>query len=236
MSYKETRFNYMKEGRDFCLINKINNHYFDLKEDFSTFKTLGDYKNGGNKRRAALFDFLQMGELINQLSKSFLSEFNNINAERMISMRNKIVHGYDVISDEKIFNTIKNDLQFFIDELNSFSRKRYSDTLNTMLGKTIEVVIDRPIGFMHQDIKYLCNYGYIRELTALDGELQDVYVLCVDKPLNTFIGQIIAIVRRIDDVEDKLIVVPKGIKLTEEEIEKYINFQEIFFKHTIMIK
>ena len=67
----------MKEGRDFCLINKINNHFFDLKEDFSTFKTLGDYKNGGIKRRAVLFDFLQMGELINQLPRKILQTHNH---------------------------------------------------------------------------------------------------------------------------------------------------------------
>lgn len=38
---------------------------------------------------------------------------------------------------------------------------------------------------------------------ALDGEEQDAYVLGVTKPLNEFEGVILAIIHRINDVEDK---------------------------------
>ena len=39
----------MKEGRDFCLVNKINNHFFDLKEDphIDFFKLIDTSIGGG---------------------------------------------------------------------------------------------------------------------------------------------------------------------------------------------
>ena len=44
-----------------------------------------------------------------------------------------------------------------------------------MLGKTVTVVIDRPVGTYHpkhKDIYYQVNYGYIPGVIAGDGEEQ----------------------------------------------------------------
>lgn len=55
-----------------------------------------------------------------------------------------------------------------------------------MIGKIVDVVIDRPLGSCHpnhKDIYYSVNYGYIPHLFVADGEEQDAYVLGCDKPI-----------------------------------------------------
>ncbi|MDO8507445.1 MAG: inorganic diphosphatase [bacterium] len=104
------------------------------------------------------------------------------------------------------------------------------------IGKEVEVVMDRPLGSKHpkHGFEYEVNYGYIPGVIAPDGEELDAYVLGVDKPLDKFTGEVIAIVHRLDDDDDKLVVVPKGTRLTDEEILNQTNFQEQFFKPTIV--
>jgi len=107
--------------------------------------------------------------------------------------------------------------------------------LKELLGKEISVIIDRPIGSKHPEYgyNYPINYGYVKEIIAGDGEEIDAYVLGVDTPLSAFSGICIAIVHRTNDNEDKLVVVPKGKPFSKEEIEKEIEFQEKWFRHTL---
>lgn len=101
-----------------------------------------------------------------------------------------------------------------------------------MIGKIVTVTIDRPMGSYHprnSDIYYPINYGYIDGIIAGDDEEQDAYVLGVDRPLKTFTGVVIAIVHRYDDVEEKWVVAPAGIRSTKEEIARQILFVEQFF-------
>ena len=101
-----------------------------------------------------------------------------------------------------------------------------------MIGKIVKVKVDRPIGSYHpkhNDILYTVNYGYIEGIIAPDGEEQDAYILGVKEPLVEFVGRVIAIIHRINDVEDKLVVVPEDIVMTKDEIKKHVDFQEKFF-------
>ena len=105
-----------------------------------------------------------------------------------------------------------------------------------MLGKTVTVIIDRPMGTCHpkhKDIFYPVNYGYIPGIIAGDGEEQDAYVLGVNEPLQEFTGVVTAIIHRIDDVEDKWVVAPEGVKFSKEEIWEQVKFQEKYFKAEI---
>ena len=80
----------------------------------------------------------------------------------------------------------------------------------------------------------MVNYGYIDGILAPDGEEQDAYILGIYQPLETFRGRVIGIVHRLDDVEDKWIVAPEGIRLSREEILELVWFQERYF-HTELI-
>ena len=79
--------------------------------------------------------------------------------------------------------------------------------------------IDRPMGTCHPkhpDLYYPVNYGEIPGVIAADGDPQDVYVLGVDEPLTAFTGEVIAVIRRRDDVEDKWVMSPEGVRFTED--------------------
>ena len=105
-----------------------------------------------------------------------------------------------------------------------------------MLGKKVKVIIDRPLGTYHpkhKDIFYSVNYGYIEGIIAPDGEEQDAYVLGVSEPVSEFTGKIIAIIKRLDDVEEKWVVAPENMTFTKEEIMKQVEFQEKYFKTEI---
>lgn len=107
-----------------------------------------------------------------------------------------------------------------------------------MLGKIVKVVIDRPLGSHHpnyEDLVYPVNYGYVEGVIAPDGEEQDAYVLGIDESIGEYEGEIIAIVHRLDDMEDKWVVAPEGAYYTKEEIAKQIEFQERFFKSEIIM-
>ena len=101
--------------------------------------------------------------------------------------------------------------------------------LKKYIGKDVHVVVDRPIGYVHGDIVYSINYGYIPGTIAGDDEEQDVYILGVDVPVSSFDGRVIGAVLRRDDSEDKLVVAPSGVELHQAQIAQAVNFQEKFF-------
>lgn len=107
-----------------------------------------------------------------------------------------------------------------------------------MIGKTVTVVVDRPLGSRHpvyRDLYYPVNYGYIVGVMAADGEAQDAYVLGVSEPLVSFTGTVIAVIRRLNDVEDKWVVAPEGMTFSKEEIIKQTHFQEQYFRTEVIL-
>ena len=105
-----------------------------------------------------------------------------------------------------------------------------------MLGKIVKVTVDRPMGTYHpkhKDIYYPINYGYIEGIMASDGEEQDAYILGVNKPVEEFTGKVIAIIHRLNDVEDKWVVAPEDELYSKEQIEEQVQFQEKYFEYEI---
>ena len=106
------------------------------------------------------------------------------------------------------------------------------------IGKTVRVIVDRPKGGRHPehpDMIYPINYGYIEGIMAADGEEQDAYILGVDEPISEFVGRVIAVIHRADDVEDKWVVADEKSRYTEEEIRELTYFQEQYFQSTIQM-
>lgn len=107
-----------------------------------------------------------------------------------------------------------------------------------MIGDTVTVTVDRPLGSRHpeyEDMVYPVNYGYVEGVFAPDGEEQDAYILGVDHAVESFTGKIAAIIRRLDDVEDKWVVCPEGLTISKEEIAERVRFAEQYFKSEVVV-
>ena len=105
-------------------------------------------------------------------------------------------------------------------------------TENSIIGSHVTVIVDRPLGRYHpkhKNLYYPINYGYIKGIMAPDGEEQDAYIIGVDEPVQEFMGKVIAIVHRYDDVEEKWVVCPENQYFSQEEIMRLVNFQEQYF-------
>ncbi len=108
----------------------------------------------------------------------------------------------------------------------------------SFIGKEVEVVMDRPMGTKHPkyDFIYEANYGYIENVIAPDGEELDAYYLGVKSPLEKAKGKVVAVIHRYNNDDDKLVVTPEGINLSDDEISNQVNFQEKWFKSSVVRK
>lgn len=106
--------------------------------------------------------------------------------------------------------------------------------IQALLGKPVNIVVDRPVGYCHNGTVYPVNYGYVPGVIAADGEEQDAYILGVSQPLTVFDGWVIGCIRRKDDCEDKLIVAPEGMYFHQAQIAEAVRFQEQYFDSTVI--
>ncbi len=117
------------------------------------------------------------------------------------------------------------------------SPEQREELIARYLGQLVTVVIDRPIGFHHVTkgihLDYTVNYGFLPDVIGGDGEEQDVYIMGVSEPLETFCGRIIGVVRRKDDNEDKFVAAPDGVSFTAAQIMEAIYFVEKYFDSTV---
>lgn len=134
-------------------------------------------------------------------------------------------------NNKEIVPTVDFGVEEYNLALKTMQRKSYSH-----LDKEVNVKIDRPLNSKHpkHGFTYELNYGYIPNTTSGDGEELDCYVLGVDEPITEFIGKCIAVIHRLNDNDDKLIVVPEGKEFTDEEIKKLTHFQEQYFESEII--
>ncbi len=103
----------------------------------------------------------------------------------------------------------------------------------------VKVIVDRPKGSVHpkyKNIFYEVNYGFIPNVFAPDGEEQDAYIIGVGEPLKEFTGKVIAIIHRLNDIEDKCVVALEDMSFTKEEIWEAVKFQEQYFEIEIILK
>ena len=113
------------------------------------------------------------------------------------------------------------------------TQEERKELVENYLGRTLKIIIDRPIGYIHKkerySLVYPINYGYIPGVFGGDGEELDVYLMGVDVPVEEYVCRVIGIVFRENDVEDKLIAAPNGVMFTKKEIEEAISFQEKYY-------
>ena len=115
----------------------------------------------------------------------------------------------------------------------SLTDRQREDLIHALLGKTVTVLVDRPIGYVHVKngitFRYTINYGYLPDVMGGDGMEQDVFIMGVDEPVEEFTGRIIGAIRRADDSEDKLVAAPEGVLFHQGEIAEATHFVEQYF-------
>ncbi len=104
------------------------------------------------------------------------------------------------------------------------------------IGKTVKIKIDRQLNSKHpkHGFTYEVNYGYVPNTISGDGEELDAYLLGVDTPVTEYEGVCVAVIRRTNDNDDKLIIVPTGTTISDEQIEAQTAFQEKWFTHILL--
>ena len=97
--------------------------------------------------------------------------------------------------------------------------------------------MDRPLGSKHPQygFEYPVNYGYVPNTISGDGMAIDAYVLKENEALSNFTGEVVAIIHRRDDVEDKLIVIADTKGISKEEIIAMTHFQEQYFDSIVIL-
>ncbi len=104
------------------------------------------------------------------------------------------------------------------------------------LGKEVTLKIDRPLGSRHPQYGfiYMLNYGYVPNTISGDGEEFDAYLMGEFEPVTSSSGKVIAIIHRINDNDDKLIVSKNGEDYSDDAIRALTEFQERFFASIII--
>lgn len=108
--------------------------------------------------------------------------------------------------------------------------------LSEFIGQTLRILIDRPLGSCHPQhgFIYPVNYGFVPGVPSEDGEDLDAYLLGVFEPVSEYTGQCIAVIHRLDEDDDKLVIVPPGKSYTDEQILALVEFQERFFNCKVL--
>ena len=104
------------------------------------------------------------------------------------------------------------------------------------LGKEVSIEIDRPLGTRHpkHGFMYMLNYGFIPNTISGDGEELDAYLVGEFEPVEKSDGKVIAIIHRINDDDDKLIVSKDGKEYSDDAIRALTEFQEKYFESVII--
>ncbi len=212
----------------------INDCFYEIENEYG-FSSYGKIKYSTNEMFWIGYIYRALSIIYKLSSKKVFSLFN---AKEIVKYYN-IFHTFDIEqAAEKMMESINYNV-LDIEEASYKILKKLiiREKLETMIGQNINVFIDRPIGSVHpkhNDIIYPINYGYIKEILAVDGDYQDVYVLGEDNVIDYCSGKVYAVIERENDVEDKLIVTTDDKDYSNEEIKEKINFQEKFFKYKIV--
>ncbi|MDD5084015.1 MAG: inorganic diphosphatase [Candidatus Moranbacteria bacterium] len=117
------------------------------------------------------------------------------------------------------------------------SAERTNDYATLFIGKEIGIKIDRPLHSKHpkHGFIYEVNYGFVPDTKAPDNEEIDAYLIGVNEPVETYKGKCIAVIHRLNDNDDKLVIIPTLLEnINDDEIRKATYFQEQFFTSEII--
>ena len=80
----------------------------------------------------------------------------------------------------------------------------------------------------------MLNYGYVPNTISGDDEELDAYLIGEFEPVTSSKGKVIAVIHRINDDDDKLVVSKNGEVYSDDAIRALTEFQERFFDSIII--
>ena len=80
-------------------INEIESYYIDVPKDFEV------YKKDSKTKRAVERNIEIIGEAMNRILKKDETIFIS-NSRKIVDLRNRIIHGYDTVSDETMWGIV----------------------------------------------------------------------------------------------------------------------------------
>ncbi len=78
----------------------------EFTEDMDKDSFLGDIKT----QSAVLHQLMVMGEAVKRLSMDYRSQYSQIPWKLMAGMRDKLIHGYDIVDLEEVWRTVEVDV------------------------------------------------------------------------------------------------------------------------------
>ncbi len=104
------------------------------------------------------------------------------------------------------------------------------------LGTNVNIKIDRKLGSRHpkHGFMYMLNYGFVPNTVSGDNEELDAYLIGEFEPVDEAVGKVIAVIHRINDDDDKLVVSKNGKDYSDDAIRALTEFQEKYFESEII--
>lgn len=98
----------------------------------------------------------------------------------------------------------------------------------------VTIEVDHALGTQHPTygMNYEVNMGFVQE--SMEDEFQDVYILGIEEPIETFKGEVIARVLR-ENGEEKWVAAPVGVRFAAEEIARKVAFLEQWFQSVVVL-
>lgn len=105
-------------SRDRIVIEKIKSHAESIVEYCAGCESLEAFDSNSMLVEATVFNLMQIGELAKTtLSDEAKEEITSIPWKQLYGMRNRIVHGYDGINMQIVWDTVCEDIPALIKEL-----------------------------------------------------------------------------------------------------------------------
>ena len=97
------------ENKNIITLKKINERAGEAMLDTKDL-TYEEFIKDDKTVRATVFSISQIGELVKDLDDEFTNKYNNIMWSKIKGLRNRIVHDYDGIQLNIVWQIIKNNL------------------------------------------------------------------------------------------------------------------------------
>ncbi|MDU5083275.1 DUF86 domain-containing protein [Tissierella carlieri] len=98
------------------IIQKIIN-YIDSILKYTNDVDCDEFRNNSMMVEACVFNLSQIGELVNKLDKEYLSKYNEVPWFKIRGLRNRIVHDYEGVNLNLIWEIIDMDIKILKEQL-----------------------------------------------------------------------------------------------------------------------